>query len=630
MKDSTERLSNLSPIKITVIYLVAAVSWIVLTDFVLENRTAEFKVLSQIQTYKGLLYVVLTSAGLYLLIKIFANQIESKDEELKGLHSDLRSDRELMDILFERIPVMITIYDPDLEEFEVNREFEKVTGWSTEDVKEINLFEECYPDIDLQEEVIEFMNNPGIGWREFPLTTKSGETVETSWTNIRLTDDTSVGIGIDMTETKASQAKLRESRELLRNVFESLEESVILIEPKTRVIKDCNKATEKIFGYSKEELIGQSTRMLHLDKEHYEKFDEIGENALEQKGSFQTEYKLKKKSGEPFFSDHTVSLVYDEQGEVDRVVSVIRNITAKKKNEKELIRRQERLLRSQKIGEIGDWEFDPVSEEIHWSPMMYEIYERDPEQGPPAYDEIQSKYYGEENRKHNERVTRAVQKGEAYDIDLQLQTEKGNRKYIRAIGMPEQDETGEVQKLHGTVQDITERKEAEIERKKLADIVQKSQNEIYVLDAETLQFDFVNKGAINNIGYSLEEMLQMTPMDIKPEFDRETIRQKLDPIISGEEEKIKFETYQERANGSTYEVEVHAQIIETAGKPLIVAILLDITERKKAENALRKNELRLKNITNNIPGVVFQYKLNPDGTDGLQYVSEGAKKIWGM
>lgn len=586
MKKYSRRYGTLSPLKITLIYLFAAILWIILTDFVLENRTADLEMLSRIQTYKGLLYIILTSAGLYLLIKMYANQIESKDDELRGLHSEHQSDRELMDILFERIPVMITIYDPDLEEFEVNREFEKVTGWSDEETKEINLFEACYPDIDLREEVIEFMNNPGIGWREFPLTTKSGETVETSWTNIRLTDDTSVGIGIDMTETKASQAKLRESRELLRNVFESLEESVILVEPESRKILECNQATEKIFGYSREELVGNSTRMLHLDEEHYEEFNEMGAKALQQKGSFHAEFKMKKKSGEPFYSDHTVTLVYDKEGDVDRVVSVVRDVTEKKKNEKELKQRQKRLLRSQRIGKIGDWEYDVKTEEVQWSPMVYEIYNMNPETAPPSFQEIQQMYVGDDSEKHERYFWNLVEKGKPFDLDLKVRSKSGDQQFIRAIGIPEYNKKGEVSKVRGIVQDITDRKVAEIEKKKLSDIVQKSQNEIYVLDIDTLRFEFVNKGALNNIGYSEEEMYQMTPMDIKPEYDKEAFVENIQPLIRGEQEKKIFETIHKRADGSTYDAEVHVQLIETVEKPLLVAIVLDISERKQAREKI--------------------------------------------
>ncbi|MDX1586058.1 MAG: PAS domain S-box protein, partial [Balneolaceae bacterium] len=630
MNRKFEQLRTLSPLSITLIYFVAAGLWILLTDYVLHVALSDGSILNQFQTYKGLLFVCLTSLGLYLLINKYSELLLGQEQKLKGVRNELHSEKELIDILFEKIPVFITIYDPGLEDFEVNWEFEKVTGWTNEDAQKLDLFKECFPDKDVREKVVSFMRNPGIGWKEFPLQTKSGEILETSWTNIRLTDETSVGIGIDMTETKASEARLEESRELLENVFESLEEGVILVNPETRTISDCNKATEQIFGYKREELTGKSTRILHLDEEHFKKFDKIGAEALKEEGVFQTEYKMKKKNGEAFYSEHTVKLVKNNEGEVDRVVSVVRDITDRKIFEKELKKRQARLLRSQEIGNLGDWEFMPERGQIFWSPMMYRIYEKDPKSFHPSFDEIKDMYLGDDYEKHQEVVQRAIESGESFDIDLKLKTGRGNRKFIRAIGLPEKNEEGEVKKIVGTVQDITERKKYEIERKKLSDILEKSQNEIYLFDAETLQFEFVNKGALENIGYSREEILQMSPLDIKPEFDLKSFRNLLQPILDGDKEKIIFETIQKRKDGTTYDVEVHAQVVESGRKPLIAVIVLDITDRKQFERKLRANEQRLKNITNNIPGVVFQYKINPDGTDSLQYVSKGADRIWGV
>ncbi|MEE9934433.1 MAG: PAS domain S-box protein, partial [Deltaproteobacteria bacterium] len=72
--------------------------------------------------------------------------------------------------------------------------------------------------------------------------------------------------------------------------------------------------------------------------------------------------------------------------------------------------------------------------------------------------------------------------------------------------------------LHSIITDISERKEIESRQQRLLSIVDSSLNEIYIFDAETLRFEYVNQGALRNIGFSLEEMRSMTPLDIKPSF----------------------------------------------------------------------------------------------------------------
>jgi PAS domain S-box-containing protein len=352
---------TLSALKITLIYVFVAALWIAFTDQFLDYLSSDIEYVSTLQTYKGWFYVLVTGIGLYWLINYHDRQLIAKEQELTSLLDELRSEKELKEILFERIPVLITIYDPDLETVEVNEEFEKVVGWSNEEIKdeEIDLLEACYPDLDTREEVVDFMNNPGVGWKEFTLTTQSGKQIPASWTNIRLTDNTSVGIGIDMTEIKASQTKVRESQKLLKKTFESLKSSLILVNPENRTIIDCNKGTEELFGYNREELIGSSTKKLHVNEEKYTEFDEMGTEALAEKGIFQTEFKMCKKDGTVFHSDHTVTLVYDEERKADKVVSVIRDITEQKNLEKRLRQSEKKYRHIFEDNPVPMWIFNP-------------------------------------------------------------------------------------------------------------------------------------------------------------------------------------------------------------------------------------------------------------------------------
>jgi len=120
-KDNNIPLSALS---ITIIYLVVAGLWIAFTDQIVESLVTDPEYLSTLQTYKGWFYVAITGIGLYWLIEKHDQQLQKKEVRLKNLLGEVQSEKELKDVLFERIPILITIYDPNLEEFEVNREFE--------------------------------------------------------------------------------------------------------------------------------------------------------------------------------------------------------------------------------------------------------------------------------------------------------------------------------------------------------------------------------------------------------------------------------------------------------------------------------------------------------------------------
>ncbi|MDX1639338.1 MAG: PAS domain S-box protein, partial [Balneolaceae bacterium] len=111
-----------------------------------------------------------------------------------------------------------------------------------------------------------------------------------------------------------------------------------------------------------------------------------------------------------------------------------------------------------------------------------------------------------------------------------------------------------------------------------------------MFDAETLKFVFVNRGARNNIGYTMEELEEMTPMQITPEYDERSFRRHVEQLVSGKSEKTVFETCHRRADGSRYDVEVHLQRVEGIENMLLVAVVLDITERKEAEHKLKQSE----------------------------------------
>ena len=125
-----------------------------------------------------------------------------------------------------------------------------------------------------------------------------------------------------------------------------------------------------------------------------------------------------------------------------------------------------------------------------------------------------------------------------------------------------------------------------------AHILENSLNEIYIFDAETLLFLRVNQGALVNLQYSSEEIKKLSPIDLKPEFTRESFEKLLQPLRLGEREKIHFTTVHIRKDKSLYPVDVHLELSEFESRKVFVAIILDITERIQAEeNARVQQEL---------------------------------------
>lgn len=130
------------------------------------------------------------------------------------------------------------------------------------------------------------------------------------------------------------------------------------------------------------------------------------------------------------------------------------------------------------------------------------------------------------------------------------------------------------------IKDITERKKAEQTIDYWFQIFDESLNEIYVFDAVTFTFINVNRGAQLNLGYQMEELSDMSVMDIKPKVTIDVMKRLVSPLLSSRREKVIFETVHERKDGTRYPVEVHLQLSSIGKRKVFVAIVLDITERK--------------------------------------------------
>jgi PAS domain S-box-containing protein len=147
----------------------------------------------------------------------------------------------------------------------------------------------------------------------------------------------------NITARKLAETSLRETKNLLEKVFVSLHEAVFVINPQDRTIVTCNAAVEPIFGYTPEELIGQSTRILYHSQEDFQQFATLGDPILDQTGAFKTEYRMRRKDGQSIITENTVSSLNSQTEWQSGVVSLVRDITARKEAEMKLRESEERF-----------------------------------------------------------------------------------------------------------------------------------------------------------------------------------------------------------------------------------------------------------------------------------------------
>lgn len=209
-----------------------------------------------------------------------------------------------------------------------------------------------------------------------------------------------------------------------------------------------------------------------------------------------------------------------------------------------------------------------------------------------SLNEVIGKWFGDfMTPESKEKVIQSFPKfkatGKICNIEFTMLHKDGSTLEVSFDGRIGYDEQGHFRQTHCTLQDVTAKKKkiAALEES-FRYIFENSLNEIFVFDADTFKFIKVNRGACNNIGYTQEELTQLTPLDIKPEMDLETFKKLVEPLRTGAKEIIQIETIHQRKNGTSYHVEIHLQLTHFLTKPAFIAIILDITQRKEVENRL--------------------------------------------
>ena len=179
-------------------------------------------------------------------------------------------------------------------------------------------------------------------------------------------------------------------------------------------------------------------------------------------------------------------------------------------------------------------------------------------------------------------------RGQADQYELDLVCKDGRRVSALVSGNPRIDKEGHFIGTLAVFTDITHLKRTEEKNLRFSRIFEDSLNEIYLFETDTLKFTQVNSAGQDNLGYTMEELLELTTLDIKPEITAKSFAKLVAPLRKGESERVVFETVHKRKDGSLYDVEIHLQLLHYENDPLFSAIILDITERKGAEDAMLK------------------------------------------
>ncbi len=320
------------------------------------------------------------------------------------------------------------------------------------------------------------------------------------------------------------ESQLRESKERLQKVFESQRDSILILDAAVppRII-DCNSASRRVFGYEKEEMIGQTTAILHADEASLKKFQSQLYPAMESRGFFELdEFAMKRKDGLIFPTKHMVAPLVDRQGRRTGWISVIRDITERKMDEAALKESEARLRAIFEHAAVGMCQSDGRGNLQKVNQSFCDLLGRQPDEllGRNIWDLT----HPDDLKADKELSARVVaQEIDDWSLEKRFLRRDGASVWAHATVSVVREPTGEVRYAIGVVQDISERKRTEEALKeseaRFRRLVERM-NEGLVMTDERNVFTYVNDQFCQMVGHSSEELLGMAVVDLLDEENR--------------------------------------------------------------------------------------------------------------
>jgi PAS domain S-box-containing protein len=516
-------------------------------------------------------------------LAVFATDIS----ERRRAEEEVRKHREVLQTIFDHIPVMISSYDEDNNATLINREWERTRGWSLEEIQKhkVDLLAEAYPDPQELQRVKDFIAAGSGKWADFRTHVKDGRVLDTSWAVVRLPDGMRINIGQDITERKQAEEKLRE----YEKVVEGLEEMIVVVDRDYRYLL-ANSAFLKYRGLRSEQVVGHFVPELLGQKI----FDNLVKPKLDE--CFQgkvVKYKLSYSYPDLGERDLLVSYFPIEGPKgVDRAACILKDVTEAKRAA-DALREKERFINQ--IAELTPVVIDVFDlttlRHTYFSRDVVDLYGYTAEEFLQMKEPFANLAHPDDIQRMKENIGRLGPSvdDQITEFECRVQRRDGEWRWTMSRSMPfTRNDNGEVQQVVTATLDITERKRVEealrASEERYRELFDNSKDALYVHDLSGRYLSF-NRAAERLSGYSRDEILGkhfsnfVAPSHLGQV--RENLCRKLDEVAETTYE-IDLVTKDRRR----VPVEVSSRLIYEDGKPVgVQGTVRDITELKRAEAA---------------------------------------------
>lgn len=414
-------------------------------------------------------------------------------------------------------------------------------------------------------------------------------------------------------EVKASERRLSELMSITRDIVAEVDANMKCV--------FISENVKDFAGYTSKEFLSAKSFLDFLTPESKKLSLKYFKNRMAGKPAPELyEFEFVNKKGEVIPVEARVALRKDGD-KVLGSVATVRDVTERKTAEETLRESEERFRGIAERSFDAIFEMDSDGRFVYISPSAERIsgYKRKEILGKKIQDFLPESEIDRVDKIFG-KLVRGRKPRKLKNITVKITKRDGTAAYLEMNATPI-TRNGEVLGLQGIARDITERMKAEQELKLTQFSVDNAGDAAFWVGPDA-GFIYVNDAACRSLGYTHEELLAMTVHDVDPNFPTEVWPDHWKEVK--ERGSFTFESKHRKKDGTIFPVEITVNYLEYGGKEFNCAYARDISERRKAEEALKESEEKFRSLAEQSPNMIF---INKKGA--VLYANEECEKIMG-
>jgi PAS domain S-box-containing protein len=496
-------------------------------------------------------------------------------------------------------------------------------GKSSEEVIGTHFSDYLYPeDVEITQSTLQEMIKSKGQVKGFIVRVKSPRGARTvAWNAVAIFDAEGNYVGAqatgkDITDLLRTEEELKWSQKQFQSIFEVMVDPVVIIDLTGKIL-ELSQSAKEILGFPKEEIVGK--HFLETKAATAESKAIMAKNLEKLKSGLSIEphpVEAITKDGKKLLYELNTARI-NHKGE-PAILAIFRNITEQKKAEEKLQASEERFNYFLENAPEAIWVQDLIGTFLDGNRMAKELtgYKREeligknmleilvpPESIPRLMEAFKPNKHG----------------GISGPTELELIKKDGSLVSVEASTIPVERE-GKIN-IIGIARDITERKKAELELQeslgRFKTIFEGATDGIVAIDPKTMKFVLANSRLVEITGAPLEELLNSTILDYVPKDEIPLTIERFQKQLAGKLDVVRNQPILRKDNTRLY-VDITAKFMNIGNQQYIVGFLNEVTEQKKAQDALRESEKRFRELSELLPEVVFE----TDATGRLTFANQ--------